>query len=362
MQISASQIKTFNLCRKKWYFEKVEKLPRGETSYGATFGTVLHGVLERIHRDTEPYPPGWNALLRHGDTEIAKALVGLYTPVEGVEGIEHRIDMHVIDGINLIGYIDLYKKACIIDHKSSKALKWTLDSKELAGDLQMLIYAKWALDHEHPRPKVVELRHNLFIRTPPAKFREVVAYATAGAITEKWYQVQETALVMKETRDRGSPPEVELGDHCHAFGGCPYAHVCSGVVSLEEFKERPDPRKRESKMPSRKKIVAESGPLKGVTLYVGCVPIKREAPGRYISLDALFMEVLQAQGKSVADYAESNAFDRRDEILGAVGAWLAEVGEPVHITAPSATCLVPDEKNLVFAVRLWAGTIIEATT
>ena len=131
---------------------------------------------------------------------------------------------------------------------------------------------------------------------------------------------------------------------------------------MEEFKGRPEPEERRSKMPSRKKIEAAAAPMSGVTLYVGCVPIKRDTPGAYLTLDAVFVEVLKYQEKTITDYAGSNAFDRRDDILGSLGPWLAGREGPIHILAPSVMAQCPDEKNLVFAVRLYASGVVESTT
>ena len=351
MQISASQIKTFNLCRKKWYFEKVEKLPQGPPSYGAVFGSVLHSCLERLHKGEDPFPAGWSAPLKNGDTEVAKSLIDLYEPTEGIEerNVERKISLPVIDDISLLGYIDLYKPGTIIDHKTSKAWKWALSARELARDLQMMVYARWALEQE-PDLETVELRHNVFLRTPPARYKKTVAYATSEAVMDQWYQVQETALLMKEAR-KGGPPEIEMGNQCHAFGGCPFARICSGVVSLEEFKGRAG--EKESEMSERE--------IPKVTLYIGCFPTKRAEGETYLSLDAVFMEVLKERGQTLSDYTGSHAFDRRDEIAGCMGSWLAGLKGPVHITAPSTQGQVPDEKNLVFAIRLYASTIIEAS-
>ena len=356
MQISASQLKTYGLCPKKWYFEKVERLPRGKTSYGATFGSALHACLERIHLGEDPFPEGWDATLQYGDDELARGLIDLYQPDEEVApvNVEREIKLPVIDDITLLGYIDLYKPGKIIDHKTTKAMRWALSPKELARDLQMLVYAKWALDHEGPELEVVELRHNVFLRSAPVRYKATVAYATREAIMEKWYQIQETALLMKEARDCGSPPDTAMGDQCHAYGGCPYARICSGVVSLEESRGA----EREIEMPRKKK---EEDVERKVVLYVGCFPTRREEAGVYLSLDAVFEQVLKVRGQKLSDYASSNAFDRRDSVAGDLEAWLKIHEGTVHVTAPSVQGQVPDEKNLVWALRQYAKAIIEAS-
>ena len=358
MQISASQLKTYGLCPKKWYFEKVEKLPRGKTSYGATFGSALHACLERIQLGEDPFPEGWDSTLQEGDDKLAKDLLALYRKDEEVlpENVEREIRLPVIDDINLLGYIDLYKPGKIVDHKTTKAMRWALSAKELAKDLQMLVYAKWALDQEGPEIDAIELRHNVFLRTAPVRHKKTVAFATREAIMERWYQVQETALLMKQAREKGSPPGTEMGDQCHAYGGCPYARICSGVMTSDEFRGE-----EEIEMPRRKKETEIEPTERKVVLYIGCFPTRREAAGVYLSLDAVFEQVLKVRGQSLSDYANSNAFDRRDSVAGDLGAWLKIHDGPVHVTAPSVQGQVPDEKNLVWALRQYARAIIEAS-
>lgn len=46
LQISASQIETYNLCKRKWWLSRVRKLEEGSTK-SQVFGTVVHAVIER---------------------------------------------------------------------------------------------------------------------------------------------------------------------------------------------------------------------------------------------------------------------------------------------------------------------------
>ncbi len=79
LTISASQVESFDMCKRKWWLNKVRKLPEA-TSTSQIFGTVLHGVIERylmaddLGRDRktgnpiELYPEGWQiAVNRFGE-------------------------------------------------------------------------------------------------------------------------------------------------------------------------------------------------------------------------------------------------------------------------------------------------------
>lgn len=81
LQVSASQMEKFQLCRRKWWLDHVRKLPSPPIAPG-TFGDVLHKVLERYlkadgtGRDTSGnavnlYPDKWTAAANRytGETE-----------------------------------------------------------------------------------------------------------------------------------------------------------------------------------------------------------------------------------------------------------------------------------------------------
>lgn len=70
MQLSPTQIETFDLCKRKWWLKQVRKLPDLGIGKSGTFGDVVHAVIERflkadqLGRDAtgQPvnlYPDGW---------------------------------------------------------------------------------------------------------------------------------------------------------------------------------------------------------------------------------------------------------------------------------------------------------------
>lgn len=50
LMLSASRIKTFKQCPRKYYYEYIEKLPKKQWDF-FTLGTFVHGVLERFHKE-----------------------------------------------------------------------------------------------------------------------------------------------------------------------------------------------------------------------------------------------------------------------------------------------------------------------
>ena len=430
MKISASQLKKFDLCPKMWFLEKIEKIPQGPPHYGATFGTVLHGCLERLQKGEEVYPEDWASPLRFGDDELIQDLVSMYKPLADEVKVEERFEVDLIEDITLVGYIDLLLDGHVIDHKSTSSFKWALSAEELGRDLQMLVYAKYALD-QLPKPRPIKLQHNVFLRKLPAKRRTTVAHVSPGAILERWGEIQNTALEMKRVA-AGSCPEVAMGSQCHAYGGCPYASMCAGTISRGQLEkkmgafedrlaeiaankknnkpppaavavaerkvarlvvtERPTPadveelqvttgsqeaaavrelqgkppeeipvkvvkKKRKRGRPRKTPAFEAESPTPtktSLTVYVGCLPKVRGEV--FLTLEDAFKQVV---GDPEAYFAE-DAFKRRDALVGRVGQWWGSRESDVSVMTSPSNTWGPDEKALVFALKLRAGQIVQA--
>lgn len=88
IRTSATQHETFDLCPRKWWLEKVRRLPVPQTT-SQTFGSVLHAVIERFLRandlgydasgaPVELFPQGWTTSY----SKLDGTLEGEVTPVE----------------------------------------------------------------------------------------------------------------------------------------------------------------------------------------------------------------------------------------------------------------------------------------
>lgn len=147
--ISASQIDNFLDCPRKWWFQRVLKLKEVQKGY-FTFGTVLHGCIERwmaadkqgrvpydilnpsivpeplkgqiAGTPVDVFPPGWETIEERGakvsvtpnEARLIRRLFteaverGIITRDEGVT-VEREIHLPVLEGVELTGYIDLHK-------------------------------------------------------------------------------------------------------------------------------------------------------------------------------------------------------------------------------------------------------------
>lgn len=292
MRISASQIKTFELCERKWGLEKLLKWPGRGGSAATLFGSVLHAVNERyllsddMGRDEDGnvvdlFPEGWRDSRNTWTNElegtvpedqgaIIQALVKAAIEQRVLERRRHRkvekeVNLTLLDktkdleAVNLIGYIDLaiYDPDLpeIQDHKTSKATRWLLNPEKLTRDDQMLIYAYAVLTELAKvgrEPERIVLRHNQFVRDPRNMVvRKTQTTVSSAHVHAHWQgrilpiagRMREVKAETKRLQDAGqvgwqSFKDPETEDPCWAYGGCPYQGVCFGRESEEEFKGR----------------------------------------------------------------------------------------------------------------------------
>jgi hypothetical protein len=218
--ISASQIDTYSDCNRFWWFTRILRLQEPPATH-FTFGTVLHAVNERYLSATENqrvpgpagtivaegplkgqvggqpvnlYPQGWEtATERDGSTatvtkpeaKLIQQLVqqsienGVLRWCEGTQ-VERKILAQVIEGVQLIGFIDAYKPPTAVqalplieDHKSygKGSLRYLKraerSSPNYLGDNQQLKTYAWAVSMLDGWEGDVTVRHNQF-----PKFRD----------------------------------------------------------------------------------------------------------------------------------------------------------------------------------------------
>lgn len=155
LTISASQIDDFTDCNRRWWFKRVLRLPEVQKNY-FTFGTVLHGCIERWMAGTENgrvpdpvpevltgqqpgqsvqvFPAGWETIEEKGQKvsvtpneanlirKLFKEAVerGIIARNPGAT-VEREIRLPVLDDVALLGYVDIHVAADIPeihDHKS----------------------------------------------------------------------------------------------------------------------------------------------------------------------------------------------------------------------------------------------------
>lgn len=281
--LSPTQLETTALCVRKWWLEKVRRLPVPGIK-AQVFGTVLHGVVERFlaaddlgrdrqtHKPVELYPKDWH-IARNRFTGEPEGSVnpdeqdrimrmfnvavetGVIARRPGRE-IEREIHKTIIEPvqettgthIKITGFIDMCipQDLEIQDHKTSKATKWFKSQAKLKKNVQMICYAKALLDEYGGNE--FTLRHNQFCTDPENPVvRKTEVRITAEEINREWADIQALAQEMQDARanpaitDWHHLPEPRTGvNACNAYGGCAFKGICFGQESVQGYIDRLD--------------------------------------------------------------------------------------------------------------------------
>lgn len=220
MHISPSQAKTAELCRRKWYLEKVEKIPQPQ-GRSTSLGTAVHSVAEAFLRG-ETYDE---------TTEAARVFASAI-PIASVIrprviAIERSISIVLPrSGIELQGRIDVVagtpSRPAIIDWKTTSGPRYARTAEELATDVQLCAYAAAVSAACHD----VDVSHVYMQTKGKPKAWRVDAVATVSAQLETLDRLDTLACDLVELRTQPREAAPQNLESCSAFGGCPYRYIC----------------------------------------------------------------------------------------------------------------------------------------
>lgn len=227
MIISPSQLKTFEDCPRKWYLDKIEKVPRGPSKAAAELGTLIHHWIETWFVDNTVPPfdehpkaqllwPAWNKWVR--DYKADASLV------------EIKFNDDDLFDLPIRGIIDLIKVTDdmveVVDHKTTSSDKWFKDPITLKTDLQALVYSIWAR-HKWPG-RAVRFTHHYILTNKP---QDPVFLTVEFSDQELDEGIERVNEIM------GRMAEYALKDHyenvfanraaCGYYGGCPFRAMCN---------------------------------------------------------------------------------------------------------------------------------------
>ena len=243
---SASQIKLFNRCPRRWYYQYVEKLPTPPPSDALKYGTLIHEQIEEEiqgfdtpTRDDAPEPL---RLYPHAMPYI-QHLWRLYHA--GWLLVEKDIRIDTPCGIPIVGRADIVMVGRIVDHKTTSGRKYMLSPEELAQDLQAQIYMYWyhqqsltdlfSLDQKYTQREVSVFVHNYFNKKKHYSSRVEAPIDRASNelyIKEKVFPVAEK---MKTTCDMEHNNVQTNKSDCWSYGRpCPFYKRCQKGQSKEE--------------------------------------------------------------------------------------------------------------------------------
>ena len=226
-QASASQVKTFNDCERKWAIEKLAKLKAPETE-AQSEGTAIHKILENYVGAVAPIP----------DTPlgaIAASVVGdIPAPSEDMRPWleKHFHTPPPTYTVPMVGYIDLVEPDIrrATDYKTKSSLsRYILTSEQLKTDVQAVLYS-YEMARQMDWPDVT-FRHLNILRTRPRRTSVEVAF-TRGELEDRIVIINDTLTRMKAASQAETVLEVEptgFPQACEKYGGCPFRNICAAA-------------------------------------------------------------------------------------------------------------------------------------
>lgn len=315
--VSYSQLSTFKTCPRKWYYEKVEKIPVVKKSAGAQVGAKHHTEIEKtIITGVE---------CRTGPALANRALLDQYLAAypfsSGAIEIEGNIDTNPLvtkEGVPFTGRFDIRipryvgirsqnnamgPRTKFIDHKFKRDIAmYGVTGDILASDLQVIIYCAYEFTvnggdiidfahHQYPTQKI-------FGEYPDAS--EVTATLTRDDVLKKFGAIKDTVdYEMLPVSQCGDVEKVPVNlEGCSAYGGCPFTSQCSKGETKMRVKEV-------SKEPILAKNVQPE--LQKPTGFL-CVGVDLTVDGKRVEVTDLG-DIVQACQKEIA--AEYSAYDIR---------------------------------------------------
>jgi hypothetical protein len=228
-RLSASQVKLFGRCQRRWAFEYLEgrKTTAGK---GAELGSAVHKELE-----------DWLLHSKPPETRIAMAFLP-HTPAPGIPKVETAITFATtnaawrgfIDVLYTVGPAPYAESGDVVihDHKTTSALSYALTPEGLAVDAQANLYAYWAYlqGARTVTAKWVYVQTKGATRAQPVELtferhrvEAVVGLLDeAGAVATRLYQLRpKTSDVPANTTD------------CYSYGQrCPHYEDCKPERTL----------------------------------------------------------------------------------------------------------------------------------
>lgn len=254
LRVSASQVKDFRMCKRLWVFRSVLKIRSPQTPAQAR-GTVIHAALEAYLQNGELSP----ALLKQAEEreiseEELRGYVDAIKPYYGNPGegltefkdyiptypggpmftvvVDHARDM-VVDGKEYPQIDDL---------KTTSDFRYAKTPAQLAEDVQMVSYGKWACETAAEQslapPDFVTLRH-VYALTKGAKKKTMAreVKVTPTQIDVQWQgvldDVRSMVALAEASTEAPDPQTVEPNTaSCSAYGGCFFRTTCFGNATL----------------------------------------------------------------------------------------------------------------------------------
>ena len=376
--VSASQISTFRECPRKWYFDKIVRLPRTSTS-ATELGSRVHAVLEAYLR-------GEVESIDTSDEvgQIAASGLGYLPPVSSVLEIERSLegDMALDDApVPVQGYVDVIDARSneILDHKTTSSQRYIKTQKELRDNVQMIMYATAYL-RRFPQESHVTLTH-IYYGTKKRWSKKVSVKVSREHVEAQWTAIKETITQMIEvSRADNAGDAPTCYEACDNYGGCPYRGQCFRAPSYlphtdtENTPTQPTQETTNMSTMSREERLRALGGTPTQTppqpqpqsynaqrpaarvLYIGCFPMKGATNPPLNAVDALapIVEELcrsfNVPHLGVVDYGKG---------WSALAATLADRGWPTNVSAIYLDPISKEYEHIASVLSAQADVVIK---
>ena len=376
--VSASQISTFRECPRKWYFDKIVRLPRTSTS-ATELGSRVHAVLEAYLR-------GEVESIDTSDEvgQIAASGLGYLPPVSSVLEIERSLegDMALDDApVPVQGYVDVIDARSneILDHKTTSSQRYIKTQKELRDNVQMIMYATAYL-RRFPQESHVTLTH-IYYGTKKRWSKKVSVKVSREHVESQWSAIKETITQMIEvSRADNAGDAPTCYEACDNYGGCPYRGQCFRAPSYlphtdtENTPTQPTQETTNMSNMSREERLRALGGTPTQTppqpqpqsynaqrpaarvLYIGCFPMKGATNPPLNAVDALapIVEELcrsfNVPHLGVVDYGKG---------WSALAATLADRGWPANVSAIYLDPISKEYEHIASVLSAQADVVIK---
>lgn len=234
-------------CPRKWGFKYISKLPIPTTPSQA-IGLAVHKEFENFFtHGTKPQDP-----------RVLKALENPELPTLNIGVlVEGSVKWRIREGVDFLGIIDLRDmrdplKSRIIDHKTAGSTDYLKTEEELHEDIQMVAYAKYAIDQD-PRIQYVEVAHNVILTKGAPKCLPLTKATLSREHIEEVWKNTHLPIIDRIEHFRTLPVEQmeTTGKHngeCRAFGGCPFADPCA-TMEIRKMILPPDAAEAKKEVP-----------------------------------------------------------------------------------------------------------------
>lgn len=293
--ISATEIETFELCRRKWAYQYLDGI-KPPASKSAELGTAVHQILEN-------HLKGYSIKYETPEGRIASA--GLhYLPKQlPTTNVEKPI-FFLKDGLTFHGYIDFFEQVgsqtwVIGDHKTTSSLSRVLTSNELKANTQANIYAQWAFMEKGAENVKLKWIYYRTQSTPKAVCVE--SELTKDEAEQNFTRITKIANDIVETAT-AKPSSSELPKNlssCFKYGRCHFYEQCKSrqQTTANSYPTHPSTTEMSKTVVLKVKEQKLSSSCvqnqNSFHLFVDCLPTKNEHPyQRTIELSELLKPIL----------------------------------------------------------------------